>query len=49
MLADAVMKTCDELDGVKDGLLNDPSTMSLKPARCCAKKGDSDSCSQRLR
>jgi feruloyl esterase len=44
MLADAVMKTCDELDGVKDGILNDPRQCKFEPASLLCKAEDSDSC-----
>ena len=44
MLADAVMKACDELDGVKDGILNDPRQCKFDPASLLCKEGDSDSC-----
>lgn len=44
MLADAVMKACDELDGVKDGILNDPRQCKFEPASLLCKEGDSDSC-----
>ena len=44
MLADAVMKACDELDGVKDGILNDPRQCKFEPASLLCKEGDNDSC-----
>src|SRR6185436_17039191 len=43
-LAAAVMNACDELDGVEDGLLNDPRQCKFEPASLLCKGGDSDSC-----
>jgi feruloyl esterase len=43
-LAAAVMKDCDELDGVKDGMLNDPRQCKFDPSSLLCKGEDSDSC-----
>lgn len=44
MLGDAVMNACDELDGVKDGVINDPHQCKFDPAVLLCKDADSDSC-----
>jgi len=43
-LAAAVMNSCDELDGVKDGLISDPRQCTFKPQTLLCKGEDSDSC-----
>jgi feruloyl esterase len=43
-LAAAVMNACDELDGVKDGLISDPRQCKFKPQTLLCKGDDSDSC-----
>jgi Tannase and feruloyl esterase len=41
----AVLKACDELDGVRDGILNDPRQCHFDPATIQCKAGeDSDKC-----
>jgi len=40
----AVLEQCDMLDGVKDGLLNDPRKCKFDPAVLLCKGADSDSC-----
>ncbi len=40
----AVMAACDEKDGVKDGLLNDPRQCQFDPSTLICKGTDSDSC-----
>jgi feruloyl esterase len=41
----AVVKTCDELDGVRDGILNDPRQCHFDPAMIQCKAGeDADQC-----
>ena len=40
----AVIAACDKLDGVKDGLLNDPRKCHFDPAVLLCKGADSDSC-----
>ena len=44
VLADGVMKACDALDGVKDGIIMDPRRCSFDPARLLCKSGDSAGC-----
>ncbi len=43
-LAAAVRNACDSLDGVKDGILNDPQDCRFDPASMICKAGDTDSC-----
>jgi Tannase and feruloyl esterase len=44
-IAAAVLKTCDELDGVRDGILNDPRQCHFDPAAIQCKAGeDTDEC-----
>jgi feruloyl esterase len=43
-LADAVNNACDALDGVKDGILNDPRKCHFDPATLLCKGADSPSC-----
>ncbi|MGD0438556.1 MAG: tannase/feruloyl esterase family alpha/beta hydrolase [Bryobacteraceae bacterium] len=44
MLAEAVNNACDALDGVKDGVLNDPRRCHFDPAALLCKEGDGPSC-----
>jgi feruloyl esterase len=41
---DAVLKQCDALDGVKDGVLEDPIKCKFDPKALLCKEGDSQSC-----
>lgn len=41
---DAVLKKCDMLDGVKDGLLENPLTCSFDPTEIACKAGDTANC-----
>ncbi len=44
-IANAVVAACDELDGVRDGILNDPRQCKFDPAAIQCKAGeDSDKC-----
>jgi feruloyl esterase len=43
-LQKAIMDACDKLDGVKDGILNDPEKCHFDPAAILCKGADSDSC-----
>lgn len=43
-LHNAVMEQCDKLDGIKDGLLNDPRKCKFDPSVLLCKGPDSDSC-----
>jgi feruloyl esterase len=40
----ASLKQCDELDGIKDGLLNDPRQCRFDPATIQCRGADNDSC-----
>jgi feruloyl esterase len=40
----AVLEQCDKIDGVKDGLLNDPRKCKFDPAVLLCKGADSDAC-----
>jgi feruloyl esterase len=40
----AVLAACDAMDGVKDGLLNDPRKCKFDPSTLLCKNGDSDAC-----
>ena len=40
----AALKQCDELDGIKDGLLNDPRQCRFDPATIQCRGADNDSC-----
>jgi feruloyl esterase len=40
----AVLEQCDKMDGVKDGLLNDPRKCKFDPSVLLCKGADSDSC-----
>ena len=44
LLADAVNAACDVLDGVKDGVLNDPRRCHFDPALLQCKSGDQPNC-----
>jgi feruloyl esterase len=44
MIAEAVNNACDALDGVKDGVLNDPRRCHFDPATLLCKEGDGPSC-----
>jgi feruloyl esterase len=41
---DAVMAQCDAADGLKDGLINDPSRCHFDPALLLCKEGDAPNC-----
>jgi feruloyl esterase len=43
-LADAVNQACDALDGIKDGILNDPRRCHFDPATLLCKAGDAPTC-----
>lgn len=43
-LAQAVNNACDALDGVKDGIVNDPRACRFDPATIQCKAGDADTC-----
>ncbi|HEY4360248.1 MAG TPA: tannase/feruloyl esterase family alpha/beta hydrolase [Bryobacteraceae bacterium] len=43
-LTKAVLAACDAMDGVKDGLLNDPRKCKFDPATMLCKNGDKDDC-----
>ena len=40
----AVMQTCDKLDGVKDGILNNPEKCTFDPSTLLCKEGNADTC-----
>ena len=44
LLADAVNAACDGLDGVKDGVLNDPRRCHFDPATLQCRNGDPSNC-----
>lgn len=47
LLADRVMNKCDAIDGLKDGLIDDPRKCSVDPARdvpACPAGSDADNC-----
>jgi feruloyl esterase len=44
VLADAVMKACDALDGVKDNLITNPGSCKFDPAVLQCKSGDAPDC-----
>ena len=44
ILADAVNQQCDALDGVKDGVLNDPRRCHFKPETLLCKGSDTSEC-----
>lgn len=43
-IQDASLAACDSLDGLKDGLVDDPRKCSYDPSTLLCKEGDSDSC-----
>ena len=43
-IAKAVNESCDRLDGVADGIINDPRRCHFDPAKMLCKSGDADSC-----
>lgn len=44
LIADAVNAACDELDGVKDGVLNDPRDCHFDPAKLLCAGSDTSAC-----
>jgi feruloyl esterase len=44
MFANAVMAACDERDGVKDGIVNNPRACTFDPAVLACKEGDRADC-----
>jgi len=44
LLHQAVMNACDAIDGVKDGLLEDPKACKVDPATLVCKSGESTAC-----
>jgi feruloyl esterase len=44
LLNNAVIKACDTLDGVKDGLLSDPRKCKFDPATLLCRAGDNETC-----
>ncbi len=44
MLNRAVLNACDDLDGVKDGILTDPHQCTFDPALLLCKEDDSENC-----
>jgi len=44
LIHDAVLAACDALDGVKDGLLEDPTRCHFDPQVLACKSGDTSSC-----
>jgi len=44
MLSKAVLNSCDALDGVKDGLITDPTKCNFDPAVLQCKAGDQEDC-----
>jgi feruloyl esterase len=44
LIADAVNRACDKLDGVKDGVLTDPRRCKMDPAFLQCKSGDQPNC-----
>jgi len=44
VIADAVNNACDELDGIKDGILNDPRRCHFDPATLLCQAGDAADC-----
>ena len=43
-IAQAVLAACDAIDGLKDGIVNDPRQCHFDPATMLCKQGNSDSC-----
>ncbi|SRR5579883_670570 len=44
IIGDAVYKACDALDGIKDGILNDPRRCHFDPGTLACKTGDAPDC-----
>jgi feruloyl esterase len=44
LIMDAVMKQCDAIDGLADGMISDPLACDFDPAVLSCKAGQSDSC-----
>ncbi len=44
MIAKAVLAACDELDGLADGIIDDPRRCKFDPATLACKGGDRDNC-----
>jgi Tannase and feruloyl esterase len=44
VIQDAVLAQCDTLDGVKDGIINDPAMCHFDPAVLLCKSGDAPKC-----
>jgi feruloyl esterase len=44
MIGDAVYAACDALDGIKDGILNDPRKCHFDPATLLCRSGDAPTC-----
>src|SRR5579863_4072933 len=44
MIGDAVYKACDAMDGIKDGVLNDPRRCHFDPSLLLCKAGDAPDC-----
>jgi feruloyl esterase len=44
LFANAVIGACDALDGVKDGIVNDPARCTFDPATLLCKAGDAGDC-----
>lgn len=44
LIGDAVNAACDALDGIQDGILNDPRKCRFDPSVLLCQSGDSDSC-----
>ncbi|HEY6345480.1 MAG TPA: tannase/feruloyl esterase family alpha/beta hydrolase [Bryobacteraceae bacterium] len=44
ILGDAVVKACDAIDGIKDGILNDPRKCHFDPSALLCKAGDAPDC-----
>ena len=44
MIHNAVLQACDALDGVKDGVLEDPRVCRFDPKNLLCKDGDGPSC-----
>jgi len=43
-IEDAVLQACDAMDGVTDGIINDPPRCQFDPAVLLCQQGDSDTC-----
>jgi feruloyl esterase len=48
LISKAVLTACDELDGLKDGILNDPRKCRFDPSTLLCKEKESDACLTRL-